>query len=501
MQRLILSVLTLAALTAGTQAQEASSGGWTSNVSGSAGIGAVTMDGVTYTQISLRPEIPIGKLGIALDLTLYFDEDGGIRKEDWDEGRDIIEKIYYLRWGHRGDPVYLRAGAIDQFTLGYGILVRNYANTMEYPTVKRVGLEWDLRPGRPQIEGFVGNLAELDGPGLVGLRVSYPVLGKLRVGGGLVYDGNMYAGIHDQDDDNVPDELDRYTDRNDLDEYNMWHDIDDQVDDDLWELIHDSPNFPGDAWLAQLPADYGDADQDLLAWTADVGYELLPKLDVYFQTAGFQDYGMGYAPGVVWRPLSWLSAGIEYRIWDEQFIGDFFNSSYDMERVYFTGDTLLTKREKLEEAPARHGYYADLNVNAFNLIQLRAEYNTMRPKDDGYWQEIAVGEGGLESDSVFVEYEDRSSLTAYAGLNVSRIPKLSELSAYYSQTDVDNLFEFRTESTVHGFKVGWEISSGVTLALNWRTSYNDLNGDMEIHGSEERNRTFLVETVFRFGAN
>ena len=491
MQRLILSILTVAALAAGSLAQEASSTGWANNISGTAGIGAVTMDGVTYTQIALRPEIPIGKLGIALDLTLYFDEDGGIREEDWDEGRDLIEKIYYLRWGHRGDPVYLRAGAIDQFTLGYGILVRNYANTMEYPTVKRVGLEWDLRPGRPQIEGFVGNLGELDGPGLLGVRVSYPVLGKLRVGGGLVMDGNLYAGMRDQDDDNVPDELDRYTDRNDFDEFNLWDSIHQEVSEDTWQALHDSPNFPGDAWLANPPANYGEAEEDLLAWSADVGYELLPKLDLYFQIAGFQDYGMGYAPGVVWRPLSWLSAGLEYRIWDEQFIGDFFNSSYDMERVFFTGDTLLTKREALEFAPAMQGYYADLNANAFNLVQLRAEYNTMSPNEDGYTDDLGM----------YHEYEDWSSLAGTASVNVSRVPKLDELSAYYSQTGVDKLFELRTESTVHGFRVGWEVSSGVTLGMNWRTSYTDVNGDGEIHGDEERNRSFLVETVFRFGNN
>ena len=64
-------------------------------------VGTVTINGEVYNQISLRPEIPVGKLGIGLDLYLYFNDDG-MYWESWDfsSGQDayktMIDKIYYL---------------------------------------------------------------------------------------------------------------------------------------------------------------------------------------------------------------------------------------------------------------------------------------------------------------------------------------------------------------------------------------------------------------------
>jgi len=447
------------------------------------GVGAVTMDGQTWTQISLRPEIPIGKLGLALDLTLYFDEEGNVRSQDWDEPRDIIDKIYYVRWGHRGDPVYVKAGALDNVSLGYGILVRNYANSIEYPSVRRVGAEFDLRIGRPQIEGFLANFREIDEPGLLGLRGSYPVLGKLRLGAGLVYDGNLYAGMRDADDDGVPDELDRFPDHSDHTEWQLWDDLQDGMDPGLWERLRESPSYPGDDWLAGGPADYSDAQESIQAYSFDISYELLPKLDIYLQWAMFNSYGSGYAPGLVYRPFNWLTMGAEYRVWGEEFIGEFFDSSYDLERVFFLDDglgggLLLTKKSLLEGAPAMNGWFADARMNIFNILKVYAAYNTMKPTGGG---------------------EDWNSLWGSAGLNLARIPKLSELSVYYRQIGVESLFKLKTESTVHGYKLGYEISPGVDLRLHWRTTYVDANGDGEIRGDAEQNRTFAVETVFRLG--
>jgi hypothetical protein len=57
-------------------------------------IGMAIIDGKPYQQFSLRPDIPLGKFGIGLDLTIYFDENGNIRKEDWEEPLDFVEKIY-----------------------------------------------------------------------------------------------------------------------------------------------------------------------------------------------------------------------------------------------------------------------------------------------------------------------------------------------------------------------------------------------------------------------
>ena len=60
------------------------------------GVGSVTIDGMLYNQIALRPEINIGKIGIGLDLVFYIDNEGNIRQDDWDFESDpsrILDKI------------------------------------------------------------------------------------------------------------------------------------------------------------------------------------------------------------------------------------------------------------------------------------------------------------------------------------------------------------------------------------------------------------------------
>ena len=108
-------------------------------------VGTITMNGQIYNQLSLRPEIPIGKLGVGSDIYLYFNDDGMYLKSwDFSSGgaayRTIIDKIYYLRWGQPADNLYIMAGALPSVTLGQGILVNNYANIMEYPQVRQIGL-------------------------------------------------------------------------------------------------------------------------------------------------------------------------------------------------------------------------------------------------------------------------------------------------------------------------------------------------------------------------
>ena len=113
-------------------------------------VGSVTIDGKVWNQIAMRPVIPIGKWGVALDLVVYFDAHGNIHSDEWDfsSGRAIkntlIDKIYYIRYGFPGDPIYGKIGAIDRVDLGYGILVNGYSNNMLYPQERKIGLNFEL---------------------------------------------------------------------------------------------------------------------------------------------------------------------------------------------------------------------------------------------------------------------------------------------------------------------------------------------------------------------
>ena len=98
--------------------------------------GAVTIDGKLWNQISLRPVIPFGKLSIALDIVFYIDKDGNIHDDEWDFSsgekvkNSLIDKIYFIKYGNAWDGNYFKIGALDDVTMGYGILISDYTNTL-----------------------------------------------------------------------------------------------------------------------------------------------------------------------------------------------------------------------------------------------------------------------------------------------------------------------------------------------------------------------------------
>ena len=63
-------------------AQDADNSGISKKSGTSGSIGTVTINEQMYNQLSLRPEIPIGKLDIGLDIYLYFNDEG-IYSESW----------------------------------------------------------------------------------------------------------------------------------------------------------------------------------------------------------------------------------------------------------------------------------------------------------------------------------------------------------------------------------------------------------------------------------
>ncbi|MBP7563866.1 MAG: hypothetical protein KA886_08780, partial [Candidatus Cloacimonetes bacterium] len=181
---------------------------------GSVIIGATTINNTNYQQIGLRADLPIWKLGFGLDIQLYIDDQGNIREEDWDEFEDYLDKVYYIRWAKKGDPFYLKVGGLENASLGYGIILNNYSNMVQYPTYKRIGMETSMKIGPVGTELFINNFKEAfaDKPGMVlGARASYdlPVF-KLVAGASFASDFNEYNGLFDTDGDGYPDAIDAY---------------------------------------------------------------------------------------------------------------------------------------------------------------------------------------------------------------------------------------------------------------------------------------------------
>ena len=164
-------------------------------------------DDITYQKIGFVPDFSFGKFGISMDLSFHIATATGagdsfsVRKEDWVPAGDpdfgdylqlYLSKFNYVRYGMKGDPLFVKLGNIDDGTLGTGFIMSNYNNTLFQPEEKLFGMMVDL-DGKlfnfPYVgmESFVGNVAH---PDVMGMRLfgrplawsTLPIIQHMEVG-------------------------------------------------------------------------------------------------------------------------------------------------------------------------------------------------------------------------------------------------------------------------------------------------------------------------------
>lgn len=490
--------------------------------------GTVTMDGKVWNQVALRPVIPVGKFGIALDLILYIDGEGNIRKDEWDfssldAGKNtLIDKIYYVRYGLPQDPFYLKVGALDYLSLGYGILVNGYSNTVQYPQVRKVGLDLQMKMGRYGLQGFVNDFKE--NIGVIGARVTRTLPGKLLAGATVVIDRNQYLGLKDSDKDGRPNIVDDFPyDK----KYWIDSDGDGRADNDPleWDIDGDGitdtldNRIPG--WeldtsivldllidpLKPEPVNIKERTDGLMGVAIDVSYPIISergrKVTLYAQAAKLfgktidptdgngVSTGMGLTPFGLATQFGPVRFNFEYRVIPRTGRFDFvyWNRSYDIERITFQENPygeieFHTKESKLGKYSSQKGYYGRLNIDLGALISLGTEYQNLH------------GDVWSDEEDEFEKIHNQSLLTT---LSLRKgISRIKYTSLYYQQRNVPNPFQFEyTESTIMGYHVGIEISSGLTLNYIFSRSFRDMNGDGDITSGEAVNIS-IIETSFAF---
>ena len=107
------------------------------------GFGATSIDGVVWYNLTLMPEVAFGKLGIGLYIQLLYNDENGIREEDWKGWRKWSQILYYIRWDEKGAPLYIRLGALPDASLGHGMIVGHYNNQLDIDS-RKIGLLFDM---------------------------------------------------------------------------------------------------------------------------------------------------------------------------------------------------------------------------------------------------------------------------------------------------------------------------------------------------------------------
>lgn len=491
------------------------------------GVGSVTINGKLYNQIAARPTLQLGKLGVGLDVALYIDSDGNILEDNWNSLDDILDKIYYLSWGFLSDPFYVRLGGLEQVTMANGIAVSGYTNMLEYPEVKRLGTYLHFQTGKIGFNGFIADWNELGGetmtPGLLGGRVSYntKLILPVSVGLSIVSDVNPYNSFdRDRDDDGYSDLMDMFpddgetyrdtdgdglADNRDVDPAGTggwYYDTDlnlspveiNALDKYFRALGYiNGPDSTSELMSMPTISDLMDNHPTVYSVGGDVTVPILSKsflsLSVYSEAAILGYTGgtvdkmtFGASPlGVAANIIKIIDARVEYRWAQENFRYNFFDRNYDINRVYVQRDSLgnvvpKTKFDRIlkDSIPSVQGIYGSAGVKLFNVAYAQASYMHMVSK---------------EKDEV-------RSFNAQAGVQKGLVPKLSELSAYYIRNNDPNPFLFKdpSENTIWGYRIGAEVSPGVSIIWNFMTTYRDKNGDGTIQPKEESLKITTIET-------
>ena len=483
------------------------------------GIGSATIEGTLYNQLALRPEINIAGIGIGLDLVVYMDNEGNVREDEWDLKNDpdiIYDKILYIRYGEKTSSFWVKYGSIENMTLGQGGLMKGYSNMMEFPTVRRVGINTGFNIGPVGGEVFLSNIKDFSRGGtIMGLRAQYKVSDALPLTIGINYisDANMFSSLKDKDGDSFPDIFDDFpTDSS------LWNDTDGDgwpdpghgmgVPDSLIDIDSDGDNLvdtiDDSITLKARPFSINDNKASVSAWSFDISYPVLSSdmlsLSVYteFNTLIFPEVattndnsdtlfyrpkrsGTGLTvPGVRSTLFGLLNISLEYRSVKGSYVPQFFDQAYDLNRVVSISqgtETIIRTKDMsifsdYDDSWSSNGLFGSANMNLFNLVNFSASYASMA------------------TDTV--EYNSFNSVLT---LNTDNIPKLSTATAYYRRNNDKDPFDFKnpSENTVMGYRVGYEMSKGVSLIWEYSEFYRD-NGT----GKLEPVKQTKVETAFSF---
>ena len=124
------------------------------------------------------------------------------------------------------------------------------------------------------------------------------------------------------------------------------------------------------------------------------------------------------------------------------------------------------------DSTSSSGLFGSAGLSLFDLVSFSASYANMK-----------------------ADTTELKSFSALLNLNTDNIPKLSSAMAYYERNNDDNPFDIDnpTINTIMGYRVGYEMSKGVSLIWDFRQFYRD-DGTGQVIPIKQT----TIETSFNF---
>ncbi len=313
------------------------------------GVDTLDKDGTgseTLFVLSMKTAFKFWRLKAGLQLDLRFDEDLEIRERDFDERSDYLRFIDYVEFGEPGQFAHLRVGRLRDFSVGHGTIVGHYYSDTDYDSpltgfaagfhADWIGVEamtnditrFNFNAARIYVEPF--NWSEntfLEHITIGGsVAVDFRAPGKLRT----------LAGIP-------------------------------QLDDEV---------------------NFRTSNERVLIYGADLELPILetPIWDFtpYVDYNWIQDHGSGGHFGAIFGltlPFAFeadLTARLEYRAFQSEYIGTYFDAFYEIERFRYPDlASATTKEQFLDEQGSAQGYMAELRFTIPEMFEIAGSWEDM----------------------------------------------------------------------------------------------------------------------------
>ncbi len=367
-------------------------------------IGSVTIDNTTYSKAIIQPNLSFGKTRLGLYLPIiyssnlfdprdWYHPDGN---DEWSFGnvqfkagdypagaldlaKDLALKIKYFEYGKQyQDPFFVKLGNLEDMTLGHGLIMRNYANDTDFPSVRRLGFDMGLDSGKGGFEALANDLTK---PEIFGARLFYRPMDSFKLGLGI-------SGVVDWDPASA---LDSTYSGLDLKLIGTGIDLDLPIVKS--SLLGITAFADGAVTLPYLAKDYAGISSGLktdLVWTDN-------KLKNWGAATGL----LGNVLFIDWR--------LEYRYYTGIFRGSFFDSTYDRMRGQYAVQYLgyLLAPASYADAPNVMGIYGE---GAFKLLNEKLIFSL------GYMWPWSFGANSIQEQIVQSSDELHARLAIKKGL-------------------------------------------------------------------------------------
>lgn len=467
-------------------------------------IGSVTIDGTSYSKVVLAPEVRIGRLNLGLYLPVIYNDDlfdpsswyqpGG--NNEWDFGArywgddniaavldvaaDLVLKVKYLEYGEPlEDKFFIKAGNLHGLTIGHGLIMRNYRNDSDFPSIRRVGINTGYDFGGFGFEALVNDLPI---PDIFGARLYFRPIKNSKLAFGLSGAADLEAG-------------------RDLAETTDWAAAADKVVFIGSGVDLDFPLIKSNDTLSMRA--FADAAVTIPYIKDDFASPLHPTetIDAGLKTELIWDGGpknWGAAAGFLGNVL-FIDWRLEYRYFTGIFRPAFFDSTYERNRSFFVQDYIpyLDGSATISEAPTVMGIYGEA---AFSLLKDKLTLSA------GYMWPWSPEDGFTLSNDADDEF--------HAGFAVKRglIPVVDLAGAiYYDKwglvnSIVDGSFRFFDEKTAFAGEIEIPIPSTPNLAVGviFKAVAKRENGNIVYIDADDPSKgiemtpAITIETRFRF---